>query len=86
MSSLQNVSAEELAKLFHHYQEALACDFDCRRASTEAAPSWEETPPNERKLKVAAVRLALLELTETQQETKSAQDYFAKPGEADWGC
>lgn len=78
-----NVSAEELAKLFHHYQEALAGDFDCQPAKG-CAPSWEKTPQNERNLRVAAVRMALLELAETQDETN--REYYAKPGEAEWGC
>jgi len=46
MSSIQDVSPEELVKLFHHYQEALAIDFDCQPGK-DNAPSWEQTPPNE---------------------------------------
>jgi len=46
--------------------------------------SWEGAPQNERKLMVAAARLALLELAATSRESK--RQYFAKPGEADWGC
>jgi hypothetical protein len=30
MSSIQDVSAEQLAKLFHHYREALPHDYDCK--------------------------------------------------------
>ncbi len=86
MSSIQNVSAEELAKVFHHYHEALANDFH-GHASRRAEFSWEQAPPNERKLMIAAARLTLLELAASG--TESSQDnrqYFAKPGEADWGC
>jgi hypothetical protein len=107
MWSIQDVSAEELAKLFHHYRGALARDFDCRGSEEEksdSAPesssstsslssspsSWEHTPQHERRLMVAAARLALLELTTTPQShgnhEYSAKPYFAKPGEADWGC
>ena len=85
MSSIQNVSPEELVKLFHHYQEALASDFDCQ-AAKESAPSWEQTPPNERKLRIAAARLALMELASTSPEHKASNEYYAKPGEAEWGC
>jgi len=85
MASIQEVSAEELAKLFHHYQEALAQDFNCE-PSPEAAASWDETPQNQRKRMIAAARLALLELASTAQERKADRNYFAKPGEADWGC
>ena len=80
MSFVVNASAEELARLFHNYQAALAEDFNCRPATG----SWERTPPNERSLSVAAVRMALLELAETQSEPN--REYFAKPGDAEWGC
>lgn len=84
MSSIQDVSAEELAKLVHHYQGALAGDFGCESQEKMNA-SWDQTSPNQRKLMITAARLALLELSETRQR-KSDADYFAKPGEADWGC
>jgi len=82
--SIQDVSAEELAKLVHHYQGALASDFGCESQERMSAP-WDQTPQNQRKLMITAARLALLELSETRQR-KSDADYFAKPGEADWGC
>jgi hypothetical protein len=43
MSSIQEVSAEELAKLFHHYYAALAHDFNWQ-AGEEAASTWDRTP------------------------------------------
>ena len=43
MWSIQDVSAEELAKLFHHYRAALAHDFDCPTGEG-AAFSWDRTP------------------------------------------
>jgi len=76
--SIQDVSAEQLAKLFHHYQEALAHE--------HAGHSWDQTPQNERNLMVAAARLALLELATTAEAENPNRRYFAKPGEADWGC
>lgn len=76
MSSIQDVSPEALVKLFHHYQEALAVDFDCQ-PDTGCAPSWEETPANERKLKIAAARLALLELGATSERDTASQQYYA---------
>jgi hypothetical protein len=85
MSSLQNVSAEDLAKLLHHYHEALAHDFH-GRMSHEATWSWEQAPQNERKLMVAAARLTLLELKAMPEEPPADRQYFAKPGEAEWGC
>lgn len=85
MSSIQNVSPEELARLFHHYQEALAGDFDCQ-TGRGCAPSWGQTPQNERKLMIAAVRLALQELAATSPQEGTNRDHYAKPGEAEWGC
>jgi hypothetical protein len=85
MSSIHNVSAENLAKVFHHYHEALAHDFH-GHASREAEVSWEEAPQDERKLMVAAARLTLLELASTSEGEHVDRKYFAKPGEADWGC
>jgi hypothetical protein len=85
MSSINNVSAEDLAKLFHHYHEALARDFH-GHASRRAEFSWEQAPQNERKLMIAAARLTLLELAATSEIEPVDRQYFAKPGEADWGC
>jgi hypothetical protein len=84
MSTIQDVSAEQLAKLFHHYREALAHDSDGHDGEGEPA-SWERTPQIERTLMVAAARLTLLELAPTTPEPPSRK-YYAKPGEADWGC
>lgn len=87
MSTIQDVSAEELAKLFHHYREALAEDFHCSgKGSEEASSSWDRASQQERKLMVAAARLALLELAAKSSPNDPARKYFAKPGEADYGC
>ncbi len=85
MWSIQDVSAEELAKLFHHYRGALAHDFECHGNEAVTA-SWDRTSQQERKLMVAAARLALIELSAAPAVTDSPRPYFAKPGEADWGC
>ena len=85
MSSIHNVSAEDLAKLFHHYHEALAHEFH-GRVCREADFSWEQAPQNERKLMIAAARLTLLELATASEIEQSNRQYFARPGEADWGC
>jgi len=84
--SVQEVSAEQFARLFHHYHEALAPDFGCANGSDPN--SWNEVPAGERRRMVTAARLALLELvssTDTDEEN-SRRRYFAKPGEAEWGC
>jgi hypothetical protein len=85
MSSLQNVSAEDLARLFHHYHEALEHDFH-GHTIPEVAVTWEQAPQNERQLMIAAARLTLLELSATSEGERADRKYFAKPGEAEWGC
>lgn len=85
MSTIQEVSAEQLARLFHHYHQALAHDCDAQEDERNAA-SWDTTSQSERKRMVAAARLALLELSTTPASSVPARKYYAKPGEADWGC
>jgi len=85
MATIQDISAEQLAKLFHHYREALLRDCDCQ-ASDEKVSSWDHAPQTERKLMVAAARLALLELSAASGKSSLDRKYFANPGEADWGC
>jgi hypothetical protein len=81
--SINEVSAEELAELFHHYHQALGPDVsDTTEATLE---SWEQMSQQEKKRMVAAVRLAILEMASTAME-RNSQRYFAKPGEAEWGC
>ena len=81
--SLQEVSPEVLAELFHHYHQALAPDFGC--TSTGNNEAWERVPQQEKNRLVAAARLALLELSSKENEDHPRR-YFAKPGEAEWGC
>ena len=82
--SIHDVSAHQLAELFHHYHQALAPDFGCSHNATPE--SWEQVPPQEKSRLVAAARLALLELASTNGEATQTKQYFAKPGEAEWGC
>lgn len=83
--SIQEVCAEELAKLFHLYHRALAHGLD-DPATGEHGMASEQTPHNERKLMVAAARLALIDLAAAGGEELPRRSYFAKPGQADWGC
>ena len=85
MSTIQDVSAEQLAKLFHDYREALAHDGRNHGIKNDSS-SWDHTPESERKLMVAAARLALLELATTPVAPGRNRKYYATPGEADWGC
>ena len=85
MWSIEDVSAEQLAKLFHHYRGALAHDFDGVGGGAKRS-SWDRTSEHERKLMVAAARLALLELAAPPATNQNNREYYAKPGEAEWGC
>ncbi len=85
MSMIQDVSAERLAKVFHHYQEALAHGCNGRGAE-QTWSSWERASEQERKLLMAAARLAILELAAEPVPPSTERKYYAKPGEADWGC
>jgi hypothetical protein len=82
--SIQEVSAEQLAELFHHYHQALASDFGC---NAEHNPqSWNDMTSQERNRMTAAARLALIELESINEQRHNQKHYFAKPGEAEWGC
>jgi hypothetical protein len=81
--SIQEVAPEQLAELFHHYHQALAPDFQCASKPSE---TWDHVPDREKNRLIAAARLALLELTATAREYENSRRYFAKPGEAEWGC
>ncbi|MFZ1915995.1 MAG: hypothetical protein WAU58_00355 [Terriglobales bacterium] len=82
--SIQEVSAERFAQLFHQYQHALANDFN-GSSSVHSTDVWADVPPSEKSLMIAAARLALLEVELLPSERQSRR-YFAKPGEAEWGC
>jgi hypothetical protein len=82
--SIQEVSPEQFAQLFHHYHQALAPDFGC--TTNSAAESWNQISLAEKSRMVAAARLAILEVASTPLEAEDPRRYFAKPGEAEWGC
>lgn len=81
--SIQEVSAERFAQLFHQYQRALADEGGS--PCTGAKDAWSDVPAPEKNLMIAAARLALLEVERLPSERQSRR-YFAKPGEAEWGC
>jgi hypothetical protein len=90
------ISAEELAQLFHRYHGVLTGCFDGRTAT---AP-WEQVDSHQRRLLIATARLVLSDLAAKQQAgeaQEAAHDdepqtasvdrrYYAKPGQAEWGC
>lgn len=80
--STQEMFVQQFARLFHHYREALSAE-----EQTETQPgSWKSVPPEERNRMVAAARLALLELETSARMENESRRYYAKPGEAEWGC
>jgi hypothetical protein len=84
MTMFQDVNAEELARLFHHYQTALMQN--SKSPADEAPTSWDRASHTQRKVLVTAARLALLELARSPEPSSPERKYYAKPGEADWGC
>ena len=82
--STQEVFVEQFARLFHHYQEALS------PASQEPpeppSHSWNSVPADDRDRLMAAARLAILEMETNAHREGNPRKYFAKPGEAEWGC
>ena len=84
LMSIQEVSVEQLAELFHHYHQALGPDFGCTAPS--APESWDQVSQPEKNRIVAAARLAILVVASTTREAEDSRRYFAKPGEAEWGC
>jgi hypothetical protein len=77
---INEVAPERLAELFHHYHQALMPEI-----SGEGRGSWRDVPPQEKSRMVSAARLALLEL-ESMTRGGAKREYFAQPGEAEWGC
>jgi hypothetical protein len=81
---IEEVAPERLAELFHHYHQALTPEVSGK--GSESGNTWKEMPQPEKNRLVAAARLALLELDSITNETSKARQYFAQPGEAEWGC
>ena len=82
--SAQEVFVQQFARLFHHYDEAL--DSSANLTAEVCRTSWNGVPFEERSRLVGAARLALLELETDSELEGDARRYFAKPGEAEWGC
>lgn len=82
--STQEVFVQKFASLFAHYSEAL--ELTSERESCLQLNGWNELPVAERDRMVAAARLALLEIETTTRMEDDSRRYYAKPGEAEWGC
>jgi hypothetical protein len=82
--STEEVFVQQFAKLFVHYREALTLNQDSLVG--EGVLQWQEVPSVERERMVAAARLALMEIEGGTEAEENRSRYFAKPGEAEWGC
>jgi hypothetical protein len=81
---INGIAPERLAELFHHYQQALMPEVSGK--GSEHGAEWKEVPQPEKNRLVAAARLTLLELESLTNGRDRARQYFAQPGEAEWGC
>ncbi len=81
---IHEVAPERLAELFHNYHQALTPETSGNRS--EGRGAWKEVPQQEKSRLVAAARLALLELESMTSAREKSRQYFAQPGEAEWGC
>ena len=80
--STEEVFVEQFAKLFVHYRDALTL----QPSANEHCVGFGELPDADRQQMVAAARLALLEIENTGDAEEDSRRYYAKPGEAEWGC
>lgn len=76
----QEEFVQQFTRLFNHYTEALS-----PAASHEDSLKDPDTQEDSHRL-VAAARLAILELEMNAPMQAHSRRYFAKPGEAEWGC
>jgi hypothetical protein len=87
---IEEVSPEQFAETFHRHLHALARDFGSTDRRTSQA--WGQVSPQERRRLIQAARLTLSELASAsaaiadKDEQSESRRYFAKPGEAEWGC
>jgi hypothetical protein len=81
--STQEVFVQQFARLFHHYREAMSPEAE---QESTTSTTLNAIPTDERRRLVAAARLAILELETNARMEDDSRRYFAKPGEAEWGC
>jgi hypothetical protein len=82
--STQELFVEHFARLLDHYQHALTSDLT--DDAEKPAVTWNSVSMEERNRMVAAARLAIMEIETNAQLEARHRKYFAKPGEAEWGC
>lgn len=82
-----DMDAKQLAELVYNYQRELTPE-------TPEPCEWAALPRFEKERWIASVRLAQMQLAddehdlkkETREERKYTARFFARPGEAEWGC
>jgi hypothetical protein len=77
---IEEAAPERLAEFFHHYHKALEVF-----GKASEIGSWKETAKPEKNHLVGAC-LILLELDSSRNGPGKSRQYFAEPGEAEWGC
>jgi len=82
--SAQEMSFEQLARLFDQYRKALD-------AATESPlgpdqKSWKAVASEQLLRMEAEARVALRELGLSPETEPDDRRYYAKPGQAEWGC
>jgi len=78
---IEEAAPERLAEFFLHYHKAL--EVFSKRSENG---SWKEIANPEKNRLVAAAHLILVELDSTGNESAKSRQYFAEPGQAEWGC
>lgn len=73
-----------ISRAHFHCHNALQQHLDENKL--ENSESWNELPQEQRNRMVAAARFALMEIDPIAEEQQDSRRYFAKPGEAGWGC
>jgi hypothetical protein len=81
--NLQTMSTQEqffqqFESLFEHYNQALS--------PSSSTVSQSEAVPREADRLLAAARLAIQEIEANEVGRNVDRRFFAKPGEAEWGC
>jgi hypothetical protein len=82
--STHEVFVQQFTRLFEHYEDALSPE--AAGGKQDQPASWNLLPAGERNRLVAAARLAILELESSAGPQDDSRKYYAKPGEAEWGC
>ena len=80
MMRTQEQFVQQFTRLFNHYTEALS------PVASQENKLREPDSREDRNRLIAAARLAILELETTAVVRADSRRYFAKPGEAEWGC